>query len=101
MSQTIPDGATLSGVVGWRAHTVGPVARVQFLVDGAVIATPTTEPWRATWDATAAAGSHTLAVRALGQDGRVGATATVSVTVTAPPEQPPAQAPPAPAAPSP
>jgi N-acetyl-anhydromuramyl-L-alanine amidase AmpD len=95
VSQTIADGSTLSGVVTWGAHTVGPVARVQFLVDGTVIATPTTEPWQATWDTTPAVGTHVLSVRALGADGKVGASASVSVTVAA------AQPPPPPSAPSP
>jgi N-acetylmuramoyl-L-alanine amidase len=98
VSQTIADGSTVSGVVTWGAHTVGPVARVQFLVDGTVIATATTEPWSATWDTSSAIGAHTLSVRALTVDGTLGASATVSVTATAAPQAPP---PPPPSAPSP
>jgi hypothetical protein len=96
VSQTLADGSSVSGPVAWGAHTVGPVARVQFLVDGRVLATSTAEPWTTTWDTTSAVGPHTLIVRALGSDGKVGASASVSVTVTA------AQAPPPPpSAPSP
>jgi hypothetical protein len=94
VSQTVLDGSTVGGVVDWRAHTIGPIARLQFVVDGAVIATATREPWSASWDTTAATpGAHVLAVRALATDGRVAASATVSVTV----EQPQ----PAPAVPTP
>jgi hypothetical protein len=98
VSQTIVDGSTVSGVVMWGAHTVGPVAKVQFLVDGTVIATATREPWAATWDTSSAIGGHTLSVRALAVDGKLGASSTVSVTATAAPEAPP---PPPPSAPSP
>jgi hypothetical protein len=70
-AQNLADGQTVSGAVDWRAHTVGPVARVEFAVDGTVIATLTTEPWATTWDsATATPGTHTLEVRAFTKDGR-------------------------------
>jgi N-acetyl-anhydromuramyl-L-alanine amidase AmpD len=79
-AQNLADGQTVSGHVDWRAHTIGPVARVEFVVDGAVIATLTTEPWATTWDSsTAAPGAHTLEVRAYTKDGRK-ATLTVGVT---------------------
>jgi hypothetical protein len=79
-AQNLADGQTVSGVVDWRAHTIGPVARVQFVVDGTVIATATTEPWATTWDSsTVAPGAHTLEVRAFTKDGRRGVL-TVSVT---------------------
>ena len=94
VSQTVVDGSTVGGVVDWRAHTIGPIARLQFVVDGTVLATTTQEPWSTSWDTTAVpAGAHVLSVRALAKDGRVAASATVSVTV----EQPqPAAAPAAP-----
>jgi N-acetyl-anhydromuramyl-L-alanine amidase AmpD len=94
VSQTVVDGSTVGGVVDWRAHTIGPIARLQFVLDGTVLATATQEPWSTSWDTTAVApGAHVLAVRALAKDGRVAASATVSVTV----EQPqPAAAPAAP-----
>ena len=79
-AQNIADGSTVTGVVDWRAHTIGPVAKVDFVVDGTVIATSTREPWAATWDtATVAPGPHALEVRAYTKDGRRGVLA-VSVT---------------------
>ncbi len=82
-AQNLADGQTVSGLVDWRAHTIGPVARVEFVVDGTVIATVTTEPWATTWDSSAAApGSHTLEVRAFTKDGRK-AVRVVSVTLSA------------------
>jgi hypothetical protein len=67
----------VTGPLEWRAHTVGPIARVQFVVDGAVIATERREPWTTTWTPTP--GSHTLEVRAFTRDGRQ---ATVAATVS-------------------
>jgi N-acetyl-anhydromuramyl-L-alanine amidase AmpD len=79
-AQNLADGKAVSGVVDWRAHTIGPVARVEFVVDGAVIATSTAEPWTTTWDSsTAAPGAHRLEVRAFTRDGRKGVL-TVGVT---------------------
>jgi hypothetical protein len=78
-AENLADGQTVTGVVDWRAHTIGPVARVQFVVDGTVIATATTEPWATTWDSsTVAPGAHSLEVRAFTRDGRRGVL-TVSV----------------------
>ena len=92
VSQTVVDGSTIGGLVEWRAHTTGPIARLQFVVDGSVLTTATREPWSTTWDTTGVTpGTHVLAVRALVQDGRVAASATVSVTVEQP--QPPPAAP--------
>ena len=57
-----------------------PQFRVEFVVDGTVIATSTTEPWATTWDSsTAPPGPHVLEVRAFTKDGRRGVL-TVSVT---------------------
>jgi hypothetical protein len=79
-AQNLADGQTVSGVVDWRAHTIGPVARVEFVVDGAVIATSTSEPWATKWDSsTVAAGTHTLEVRAFTKDSRM-AVLTIGVT---------------------
>ena len=81
-AQNLADGQSVSGVVDWRAHTIGPVARVEFAVDGTVIASSTTEPWATTWDSTAvAAGTHSLEVRAYTRAGR-SAVLTISVTST-------------------
>jgi hypothetical protein len=82
-AENLADGQTVSGVVDWRAHTIGPVARVEFVVDGTVIASATTEPWAATWDtSTVAPGPHELEVRAFTKDGRRGVL-TVGVTSSA------------------
>jgi len=62
----------------------GSVARVQFLVNGAVVATVATAPYtyRATFTTT---GSYTLAARAVDNLGASALSAPVSITVTAPP----------------
>jgi N-acetyl-anhydromuramyl-L-alanine amidase AmpD len=79
-AQNLADGQIVSGIVDWRAHTVGPVAKVEFVVDGGVIATLKTEPWATSWDTTTAAtGVHTLEVRAFTKDGR---NAVLSVELT-------------------
>jgi N-acetyl-anhydromuramyl-L-alanine amidase AmpD len=82
-AENLADGQNVSGLVDWRAHTIGPVARVEFVVDGTVIATLKTEPWATTWDSSAAApGAHTLEVRAFTKDGRE-AVLKISVTSSA------------------
>jgi N-acetyl-anhydromuramyl-L-alanine amidase AmpD len=75
----IDDGATVSGVVQLAPVLAGgPVAKVELWIDGSVVATATAEPWTLAWDAsTAAPGTHTVAVRAVGPRG--GATAKVVV----------------------
>jgi len=86
-AQNLADGATVSGIVDWRAHTIGAVARVEFVVDGTVIATSSREPWSASWDTSAAAaGEHRLEVRAYALDGR---RASLAATVTVAPPPPP------------
>jgi N-acetyl-anhydromuramyl-L-alanine amidase AmpD len=79
-AQNLADGQTVDGVVDWRAHTIGAVARVDFVVDGVVLATQTAEPWATTWDATnVAVGTHQLEVRAYTKDGRQ---AVLAITVS-------------------
>jgi hypothetical protein len=79
-AQNLADGQIVRGIVDWRAHTIGPVARVEFVVDGTVIARATSEPWATSWDsATVAPGTHVLEVRAFTKDGRRGVL-TISVT---------------------
>jgi hypothetical protein len=83
-AENIADGQTVSGTLDWRAHTIGPVARVQFVVDGNVFATQTAGPWATTWDSsTAGSGSHVLELRAYTRDGQK-AVRDVTVTVTSP-----------------
>jgi len=79
-AQNVADGQAVTGPVDWRAHTIGAVARVEFVVDDVVIATQTAEPWATTWDATnVAPGPHRLEVRAYTKDGR---SAVLAVTVS-------------------
>jgi hypothetical protein len=81
----VADGQTVSGAVDWRAHTIGPVARVEFSVDGVVVASETREPWATTWDSsTATPGGHRLEVDAYTRDGRKAAS-VATVTVAPPP----------------
>jgi hypothetical protein len=83
-AENLADGQTVSGVVAWRVHTIGPVARVEFAVDGNVVAAQTSGPWAASWDSsTVGTGPHVLEVRAYTKSG-VKAVRDVSVTVTAP-----------------
>jgi hypothetical protein len=85
-AENLADGQTVSGAVPWRAHTVGPVARVEFVVDGAVIETQTAGPWATSWNAAGVgAGTHVLELRAYTKAGAK-AVRDVTVTVSAPPE---------------
>jgi len=80
VSSSLADGQTVTGVQHWLVDAAGSVAKVEFVVDGAVIATQTAEPWATTWDATnVAPGPHTLEVRAYTKDGR---SAILAVTVS-------------------
>ena len=77
---TLPDPLPpFTGVVSLTPLlTGGPVARVELWIDGAVVQTVEAAPWTLTWDtATAAAGEHTLALRAVGPRGK--ATAAIAV----------------------
>lgn len=62
----------------------GAVGRVEFLVDGAVVAQSTTSPFTATWTPTVS-GAVTVAARAVDQAGATTVTPGVSVTVGAAP----------------
>jgi chitinase len=83
-------GATVSGNVTFSASAsdnVG-VTRVEFRVDGTVIATDTTAPYSITWNTTTAAnGSRSLTSRAWDAAGnnRISASRTVNVQNTTPP----------------
>jgi YVTN family beta-propeller protein len=80
-------GATVSGTVAVAATVsdAAGIASVTFLADGVVIATDTTSPFSANWNASAVAnGSHTLRAEARDVAGNVGTSAPVAVTVGAP-----------------
>ncbi len=78
-------GAAVTGPVTVTADatdTVG-VTKVEFLVDGRLLATDTTAPYSAAWDTAAAAnGAHTLLAKAYDSAGNIGSSAEVGVTVT-------------------
>jgi hypothetical protein len=80
------NGAAVSGAVTVSANAsdTSGVTRVEFYVDGALRATNQAFPWIFSWDSSqAAAGSHTLSVKAYGATGGT-ATAQITVTVAAP-----------------
>jgi hypothetical protein len=85
VSLTAPtDGATLMGSVTLSADATDDigVSKVEFLLDGSLLATDTTAPYSSSWNTKSAAnGSHTLSVRATDSSGNVATSATVSVTV--------------------
>jgi hypothetical protein len=65
------DGRRVSGFVLWRAQVAGPVAKVEFRVDGRLLGTDVRRPFTLGWDTGAEApGRHDLRVRAIGRDGR-------------------------------
>lgn len=75
VNRSVPLSATASAAAG--------VSRVEFLVDGAVIANVTAAPYQATWDTSAVAdGAHTLTARVTDASNRVATSAPVTVTVS-------------------
>jgi N-acetyl-anhydromuramyl-L-alanine amidase AmpD len=77
------DRQQVSGVVPVQVQTSGRVRSVDLIVDGEVVASATTQPWRLLWDtSTAGPGEHVVTVRANGQGGSA-TTASVDVTVVA------------------
>jgi hypothetical protein len=72
VASSLADGQTVSGAQHWLVETSGAVARVEFLVDGAVRSTAAAAPYARDWDASAEApGAHQLTARAVGADGTV------------------------------
>ena len=85
-SVTAPSGgATVSGtttITASAADNVG-VTRVEFLVDGALLATDTSAPYSTSWNTTGATnGAHALAARAFDAAGNSTTSAAVNVTVS-------------------
>jgi N-acetyl-anhydromuramyl-L-alanine amidase AmpD len=84
VADSLADGQTVSGLQHWLVQTGGSVARVEFVVDGALRATAAAAPYAYDWDTgVEAAGTHTLTVRAVGLNGLV-VQQTLTVTVAAP-----------------
>lgn len=88
VSQNLADGSTLAGTPTWSASPAGKtVAKVDFAVDGQVVATDTTSPYETSLNtSTLANGSHAFKVTATATDGATtfaSATATVSNQTTA------------------
>jgi hypothetical protein len=81
-------GATVSGSVGITAGAsdVGSgVARVEFRVDGTLLASDAASPYSATWNASGAtAGTHTIQATAFDNAG-LSTTVSIQVSIAAPP----------------
>ena len=78
-------GATLTGPVTFTANASSPVgiAKVAFLVDGAVVATATSSPYTATWDSsTVGDGPVTITAQATDTAGTKTTTAGQAATVS-------------------
>lgn len=78
-------GAQLSGTttIGASASDNVGVTKVEFSVDGQLVATDTSAPYSTTWNAgSATLGTHTLTAKAYDQAGNTTSAAPVSVTVT-------------------
>lgn len=88
------NGATVSGtttITATASDNVG-VARVEFLIDGALLSTDTSSPYSVSWNTTSATnGSHALTARALdaANNQTTSSAANVTVNNTAPPPPPP------------
>jgi hypothetical protein len=82
-------GATAGGTVAFTATASDnvAVARVEFVVDGTVVATDTTPPYEASWDSTTVVdGPHSVSARAIDGAGNSNLSAAASIAVTnAPP----------------
>ncbi|MFL5272405.1 MAG: S8 family serine peptidase, partial [Anaeromyxobacteraceae bacterium] len=94
-----PAAGTVSGTVTLTATASDDVAvaKLEFLVDGAVVASDTATPFSFAWNSGAVAnGSHELGARATDTSGNASAISSVAVTVsnTTPPPPPPPPPPP-------
>lgn len=87
-----PAGGTVSGhvPVEVRASVQGALGRVDLYVDGTFYATDSLAPFRFVWNAGALTGNHSLVAKGYElQNGTETVSTPVSVTVAAPPPQPP------------
>lgn len=80
VQSALASGSQLKGVVDWQANPLGGKAdRVEFLVDGRLRHTEREAPFVFEWDTRKdTSGAHTLAIRAVDEEGRV---ATVQLAV--------------------
>ena len=86
LSHSLVEGQPVSGIVPWEVRAAGPVARVEFSVDGVFRGNATAAPYTMTWVTTEAVpGPHVLSARVVGRDGK---TLSVSVTVDVAPLAP-------------
>ena len=75
-------GATVAAQVPLTASVPAGTARVDFLLDGATLATSAAAPFTAVWDTFGAAnGAHTLSINAIDGSGAATPSASVGVTV--------------------
>src|SRR5690606_4572625 len=84
VSLTAPAGSSVNRTVQLSAtvSSPSPISRVEFLVDGAVIANLTAEPFTADWDTSSVAdGPHELAARVTDSAGAVVTSDAVAVAV--------------------
>jgi exonuclease III len=88
---TPTEGAAVAGIatVSAKATDAGPVLRVDFLADGALLASDTVAPFSASWDTRRLAnGIHTLQARATDAAGNMALSSMRTVTVANPMEPP-------------
>lgn len=82
------NGATVSGssvAINANASDNGSISKVEFYVDGALLATDTTSPYSTTWNTTTVSnGTHTLTAKAYDNLNQVGNSSPVTVTVNNP-----------------
>jgi len=78
------NGATVTGTVSVSANAsdAGGIARVEFLVNGAVVATDTSAPYSASWNTATTTGSTaTITARAVDRAGNATTSAARTVTI--------------------
>jgi N-acetyl-anhydromuramyl-L-alanine amidase AmpD len=84
VADSLADGQTVSGLQHWLVQTSGSVARVDFVLDGAVVGSSTATPYAFDWNTSVVTpGPHVLGVQAVGKNGAT-AQQTLTVTVAAP-----------------
>jgi hypothetical protein len=89
--QTFASGATVAMQAVTSGVTSASVTNMQFRADGATVGNDATSPYAYSWSG-ATAGSHALAAVAQLNNGTAVTSATVSITVAAPANQPPSVA---------